>query len=276
MASLAFHEQEPVSLYLGDLEVLELVSNELQEIRICKHPQLGKVLIINNEIQHVELWIPYYHESIVHIPMMFIKSPKTVLILGGGDLYAAYEVLKYSSIERVVLCDYDADVINLTRKYYEHAQTVLSDPRFEVVIMDARDYIKTCTSDFDLIIDDCFNLVGDLVSEDIFSQLKSLLSPLGICSSLVYRHIFDRETNQKTWKRLIQKEKTVLSLVAVPEYPGILHLLTIWGNSRYLSQNLHKSVNLEHNSVSTKCQLFNSEFCHFYLYLPNYIRRLES
>ncbi len=274
MGEISFHEKENVSLHLSDLSLVEKRSSNLQDISVCFHPDLGKVLIINDEIQHVENWMPYYHESIVHIPMMFISTPKNVLILGGGDLFAAYEVLKYTSIENVVVCDYDKNVVELTKKHYQHANKVFDDERFQLIIKDARLYINESHRKFDLIIDDCFDLVNAYSTSDIFDKLRAMLTDDGVCSSLVYRHIFHKQTMKKTISRLITNHKTVLSLVTVPEYPGILHLLTMWGKSRNLTQNLKTSANLTHNSpiFLESCNLFNSKFCNFYLYLPPYVR----
>lgn len=272
---MKFNEAEKVSLYLDGLILIEDASSDLQKVQLYKHDQLGKVLIINDEIQHVENWIPYYHESITHIPMIFIPKVEKVLILGGGDLYAAAEVLKYSTVTKVVLCDYDKNVIDLTKKYYEHGERVLSDKRFNPVICDAKDYIAQCDEKFDLIIDDCFNLVDAFEDEYIFNLLKDMLTDVGVCSSLVYRHVFDTEVMLKTNNRLLKRHHTVLSLVTVPEYPGVLHVLTMWGKSKYMSQNLTHSMNIEHNEKFNKlCNLFDSRFCKFYLYLPSYLKSL--
>lgn len=275
MSDISFYEKENVSLYLDNLTLLDDVSSNIQNVQLYKHPDLEKVLVINNEIQHVENWMPYYHELLVHIPMMFIKEPQTVLILGGGDLFAASEVLKYNSVTRLVLCDYDKNIIKLTQKYYSHSKIVLDDSRLEICIENAVDYISNCTEKFDLIIDDCFNLVETFDSPDIFEDMRALLTPNGVCCSLVYRHIFDRITMDKTSKRLFNTQKTVLSLVSVPEYPGVLHLLSLWGNSPFLSQDLKKSVNIYHTDLfNSKCVLFNNRFCNYYLYLPPYIKKL--
>ena len=275
MSSFNIFEKENVSLYLDNLTLLEDVSSELQSVQLYKHPNLEKVLVINNEIQHVENWIPYYHEQLVHIPMMFIKNPRKVLILGGGDLFAALEVLKYNSVTQLVLCDYDKNVIELTNKYYPHSEKVLVDSRLKLCLDNAIDYINNCNEKFDLIIDDCFNLVGSFDSSYIFEKMKSLLTPEGVCCSLIYRHIFDRETMNKTKTRLFNTQKTILSLITVPEYPGVLHLLTIWGKSPFLNQNIKSSINNNHSALfNDKCALFNSNFCSFYMYLPPYIKKL--
>lgn len=93
--AMEIYEKEPVSLHLSNLELLEECSSELQTVQIFQHYQLGRVLVINNEIHNVEKWAPFYHEAITHIPMMFVENPQTVLILGGGDLYAAKIILVY-------------------------------------------------------------------------------------------------------------------------------------------------------------------------------------
>lgn len=118
---MIFYEQEPVSLYLEDLVVLEDFSSDKQHIQLFLHPWLGKVLVINGEIQHIEEYQTLYHEMLVHLPASFAPHIENVLILGGGSLYAAYEVLKYPTVNRVVLCDYDSAVLSVMKKYYPHA-----------------------------------------------------------------------------------------------------------------------------------------------------------
>lgn len=277
---MEIYEKEPVSLYLSELDLLEDITSNVQHVQLFQHPNLGKVLVINDEIQHVENWWPLYHEAIVHIPMMFIQRPRSVLILGGGDLYAAELVLRYPSIEKVVLCDYDPEVVRLTQKYYPHGKSTINDSRLHIIFENAKDFLQTCYDQFDLVIDDCFNLVTDFPPEtDIFQRLYDLLQPdIGVCSSLMYRHIFDEPTLFKTKSLLFQKHKTVLSLVAVPEYPGFMHLLTMWGKASQLSQDMHHSRNETHLCVNWKkllcSQFFDPNFCDYYLYLPPYIKKI--
>lgn len=272
-------EPESVSLYLSGLDLLESTESEVQSIQVYQHNELGKVLVIDEEIHNVERWAPFYHEAIVHIPMMFVEQPTSVLILGGGDLFAAEIVLQYPSVKEVVLCDYDPEVIRLTRKYYPHANKVLQDNRLSIVYQDAKKYLLICDKKFDLIVDDCFNLIGDFSpNEHIFQVLYDRLTPcVGVCSSLIYRHLFDHCTMSKTKDQLFKQFKTILSLVTVPEYPGVLHLLTMWGKSPYLSQNMANSKNswhLETLKQKHSCgQLFDPKYCGYYLYLPSYIKK---
>lgn len=277
---MEFCEKESACIYLSNLTLLENMKSCKQEIVIYEHPFLGLVLVINGEIQHIEKYQCPYHETLVHLPASFIKEPHKALIIGGGSLFAAYEVLKYPSITHVVLCDHDKTVLNLMEKYYPHAKAVKNDNRFEFVEMDGVEYIQNCQNKFDLIINDCFNLLNITLEKriPIYLRLKNLLTPTGVCSDIIYRHIFDREITQNSIKEIKKYSQVVLSLINIPEYPGVLHIETIWGNSPYLSQNCACVINeFQKKLIKEENFPFNYFFpsnLSFYLYLPPYIREI--
>lgn len=276
-----FYEKEPVSLYLDNLEVLEdFVSERQQHIQLFQHPWLGKTLVINGEIQHIEKFQALYHEMLVHLPTSFVPHLEKVLILGGGSLFAAYEVLKYSSVKRVVLCDYDSAVLNLMKRHYSHATLVSQDQRFFHIEKDAREYIRECSDTFDMVINDCFNLAyeSEQSERSLYLDLAELCSSEGVCVDIIYRHIFDRPTTIKTLTYLQQDVNLALSLVVVPEYPGILHLETIWGKSPYISQSSKESINDIQSTFLEKGYVmfdyFTPKNLAAYLYLPPYVREM--
>ena len=276
--TMNFYEKEPVSLYLDDLDILEDVNSEKQHIQLFQHPWLGKMLVINGEIQHIEKYQALYHEMLVHLPASFIPHIEKVLILGGGSLFAAFEVLKYPTVEQVVLCDYDDEVLHIMEKYYAHATLVVNDQRFKYIKKDAREFVQKCTDTFDLIINDCFNLAAEsrILNHSFYDTLLELCSSDGACVDIIYRHIFDRLTTISTLNYLQTEKNLVLSLVVIPEYPGVLHLETIWGKSSYISQSMKQSVNDVHISLSDKespiFDYFTPMNLAAYLYLPPYIK----
>jgi spermidine synthase len=83
-------------------------------------------------------------------------TPKTVFIGGGGELATAREVLRHTSIERVVMVDLDAKVVEVCKEYLPEwgGETVLNDPRFELVVGDAHKYLLETLEIFDVIIMD--------------------------------------------------------------------------------------------------------------------------
>ena len=278
-----YYEKEPVSLYLEDLKQLESFQSPKQHIQLFEHPWLGKVLIHDGEIQHIEKFQPLYHELLVHLPAAFIPNVETALILGGGSLFAAYEVLKYPSVQNVTLCDYDHSVLELMCKYYSHARTVITDPRFHYIEKDGREFIRNHHELYDLVINDCFNLAKESNQEKIsyFTMLSNLCTSSGVCVDIIYRHIFDKQITADSLTYLKREKNLALALVTVPEYPGILHVETIWGNSPLLKQKCNASVNrfqleVTDGDIHSPFIFFNPSLIPFYLYLPPYVKEMFS
>ncbi|MGL1934093.1 MAG: polyamine aminopropyltransferase [Fibrobacterales bacterium] len=76
-------------------------------------------LYINGHLQFNSFDEHIYHENLVHPAMALSGSRKRVLILGGGDGLALREVLKYSDVEEVVLCDLDPKMTEIAQSIPE-------------------------------------------------------------------------------------------------------------------------------------------------------------
>lgn len=72
---------------------------------------------INGHLQFSSLDEHIYHELLVHAPMSLLHRPKRVLVLGGGDGLAVREILKYPSVEEIVLVDLDPRMTELAREH---------------------------------------------------------------------------------------------------------------------------------------------------------------
>ncbi len=264
-----------VSLHLGELLVLSRFRTARHEGVIYRHPQLGRVLALNGEIQHVEVWAPLYHEPLVHLAAAFVEKPKTALLLGGGSFFAVQELLKYRSIKRILMLDFDKQLLDRVIEHYHHAQLARQDPRLEIRICDAFEELPTIDDRFDLVINDSIDLMRDRGSG--VAAMSRLLRPDGVCSDVIYRHIFEEGSLTDTIQLLRDNYQNALSLIFAAEYPGILHLLTLWSFSQKLSQTKRKSVNLEHGSwarspSSNPCSYFDPRFLSYYLHLPFIVR----
>ena len=278
---LTFTERNDLGINFRNLKLIDSIESKLQKILLYVHPLLGKILVINNEVQHVEKWSPLYHELVIHLPAAFVPTVRDVLILGGGSLFAAYEVLKYQSVKKVTLIDHDENVINLIRRNYLHGLKVLNDKRFRLIINDAFEELKNQTNRFDLIINDSVDLIdhGRKINTNLLKVLTKGLNKNGICSDVVYRNIFEKTTTLKTIAALKKKYFYKFSLTTVPEYPGIFHVLCLWSNSnKYLMKN--DLVNDIQRSWATSkkfpCVFYNPSHLNFYCYLPSYLKTILS
>ena len=274
-----FYENDLISLYLSGLEKLEELVSSKQRLTMYTHPQLGYIFTINDEIQHIEKYQALYHDMLVHLPMSFIRKPQDALIIGGGSLFAAYEILKYPTIKTLTLCDHDYMVLELMQKYYSHAGEVINSPKFKFIEKDGIDFIKNLDKTYDIIINDCFNLsqASKNYNTNLFYLLSNALSESGVCCDIIYRHIFDRKTTIDTLKELCTYQNIAFSLVSIPEYPGVLHLETMWGNNKNLNQKQTQIFNEYQKKLILRgvkpFNYYNPQYLSYYLYLPPYITK---
>lgn len=268
-----FHEKESVSLYLDDLELIEDKKSNFHHILLYNHKKLGKILIIDNEIMHVEKYECFYHEPLVHLPFAIAQNIETVLILGGGSLFAAREVLKYKSVKSLVLCDHDKEVLNLMDKHYKHACTVIRDKRFKYVENDALNFLQNNTTKFDLIINDCFDLSKTYIDkENLYEVLDKHLKAKGVCSDMIYNDLFDKSTMTESLKHLRDKVSTFYSLMCIPEYPGILHLHAIWSKNKIEFNDINSNLAQLEMFKDNKFEIFNPNYLSYYFYIPKFVR----
>ena len=66
--------------------------SEYQRIDVVESKYYGRILILDGVVQLTERDADGYNEMMAHVPMMAVKDPKRVLIIGGGDGYVLSEV----------------------------------------------------------------------------------------------------------------------------------------------------------------------------------------
>jgi spermidine synthase len=277
------HFFDGVGVALERLDLVATHGGKFGRINLFNHPELGKVFVLDGEIQHVEAWAPLYHEPLVHLSAAFVNEVKDVLILGGGTLYAAAEVLKYKSVERVVLFDHDPAITQMVVQHYEHARACLKDSRLTLFHNDAYSSLLRFKNQFDLVINDGGDLLsanpkGNGGNSQIFRSMTAALRTHGVCVDVVFRHLFERQRILRTINILRHRLRFAMSMVFLPEYHGVLHLLCVWGKeTSFVNQNLAHPKNKEQLSWVKKpalcpCVYYDPRYLNYYLYLPRYLK----
>jgi thermospermine synthase len=166
--------------------VLHKGTSEFQELALLDTKHFGKVLVIDGKMQSAEVDEFIYHENLIHPPLLSHPNPKSVFIMGGGEGSAAREALKHNSIEKVVMCDIDQEVVDFCRRYLTVNQKAFCDKKLNLVINDARAELEKRKEKFDIIVGDladpveggpCYQLYTKCFYETI---LKPKLTPNGI------------------------------------------------------------------------------------------------
>ena len=168
----------------GDVIVDE--KTKFQHIRIFDTKACGRVMVLDDIVQITERDECAYSEMLAHLPILANGAMKQVMIVGGGDGAIAEEVLKHKSIEKVVLCDIDGEVVEYCKQHLPMIHNgVFDDPRLDLQIADAFEYLKDPANKgrFDLIISDRPDPVGPaevLFGDTFYNLVAEALTERGV------------------------------------------------------------------------------------------------
>jgi spermidine synthase len=196
---------------------------EFQDIAVLDTVPYGRMLTLDGIIQLTEFDNFAYHEMLTHVPMQLTKA-KRVLIIGGGDGGVLKEVIKYDSVEEVVLCDIDPEVTKISKEYFKEFEDAFKDSRANVIHEDAAQYVKEKKDYFDVVLIDSSDPIGPAVvlyEKEFYQNVYNSMSKDGIMScqmeSMYYHHDFIKE------KISMQRElfnSAQYYYTMIPTYPG--------------------------------------------------------
>ncbi|WP_412758765.1 polyamine aminopropyltransferase [Oceanobacillus caeni] len=179
----AFHFEQ--KLYKDP--IIHMEESSYQKIILTQDYHTNDVrLFLNGSLQFSSADEHRYHEVLVHPPMSYVKHPKNILILGGGDGIAAKELLKYDEVEKITLVDLDPAVIDLAntnRLVLELNEGSLKNEKVEVVNTDAFQFLENSNVIYDVIIVDLPDpndeSLNKLYTWEFYSLVRNHLSPDG-------------------------------------------------------------------------------------------------
>ncbi|WP_017306558.1 methyltransferase domain-containing protein [Spirulina subsalsa] len=169
----------------GITQVFAYKKTQYQEMFIVETGVYGKALVLDGKWQTCTGDEFLYHEPLIHPAFICHGSPKKALVLGGGDGAAVREILRWNTIERVVMVDIDGDVVNACKEHLvDLHQNSFSDPRLELIIGDAVAYLENCSEQWDVVVSDLSDAIEDgpsfaLFTQEYFEKIKNVLAPNG-------------------------------------------------------------------------------------------------
>jgi spermidine synthase len=154
-----------------------------------------------------------------HMPALFHKDPKSVLIVGFGAGVTAGSFVVHPSFSRIVICEMEPIIPPTATKYFGRQNyNVMTDPRTQIIYDDARHFVLTTPEKFDVITSDPIHpwVKGSatLYSKEYFELVKAHLKPGGVVTQ---------------WVPLYESDPaTVKSEIAT--FFSVFPNGTIWGN----------------------------------------------
>lgn len=196
-----------------------------QKIDIFDTKRFGRVLALDNVIQCTEQDEFAYHEMMTHVPLNAYGDPRSVLIVGGGDGGILREVLKHDSVKKVTMVEIDDEIISACRTFLPSiCKNAFNDPRTNLIIGDAAEWIKTTTDVFDVIIVDRTDASGPgavLYETQFYRDCKSRMSKEGIfVAQMGGLFINEDHREDQLWRASQVWRKASFYLTVVPTYAG--------------------------------------------------------
>ena len=273
-----YHEITPagfgIAIKAG--KVLFSDKSDFQKVEIFEtDSQLGRVLTLDDLMMTTEGDEFHYHEMIAHIPMMHHKCPKSVLVIGGGDGGTVREVLKHKTVERVVLCEIDGMVIEACKKYLPTIACELDNPKVEIRVADAIEYIKDQKNEFDIVLIDSTDPMGPgegLFTEEFYTNVKNSLKEGGIVAAQSESPVVNKEEIKKMYN-LLKKVFPICSTYTsnIPTYPGGYWA---WAFCSETVKPLSYFADDRYEDIVKSCKIYNKDYHNSRFALPNYLKEL--
>lgn len=115
-----------------------------------RHPELyrpDRQIFLDGILQSSLFGEAAYHEGLIHPTMLAHPNPKRVAIVGGGEGASLREVLKYKSLEKVVMIEIDQIMVEISREHIPtwntcsdikgSTESCFEDPRADIYYEDA-------------------------------------------------------------------------------------------------------------------------------------------
>ncbi|MDH7479300.1 MAG: polyamine aminopropyltransferase [Syntrophomonadaceae bacterium] len=244
-----------------------------QQLAVLDTVELGRVLVLDGNIQVTELDEFIYHEMIAHVPLFTHPHPQEVLVIGGGDGGTVREVLKHPRT-RVDLVEIDERVIAASKQYLPQMGSALDDPRATVIIADGIKYIEQCRKQYDLVIIDSSDPIGPAVGlfrEEFYRGVHRVLKDDGMMVAQTESPIFNRDLLaeiNRTLRKIFPLVRVYLT--SMPSYIAGPWSFTL-ASKKYDPAG---EIRQEDRGFSSRC--YTPEVHRAALVLPPYVRSILS
>ena len=273
-----YHEITPsgfgIAIKAGKL--LYSKQSEFQKVEVFEtESSLGRVLTLDDLMMTTEGDEFHYHEMIAHVPMMHHPNPKTVLVIGGGDGGTIREVLKHDTVEKAVLCEIDGLVIEACKEHLPTIACELDNPKCEILVEDAIEYIKGKENMFDIVLIDSTDPMGPgegLFTEEFYTNVKRSLKKGGIVAAQSESPFVNKEEIKKMYN-LLKKVFPICSTFTsnIPTYPGGYWA---WAFCSEEVKPLSYFDERRANDIVKSCKIYNRDYHEARFALPNYLKEL--
>ncbi|NKD54083.1 MULTISPECIES: polyamine aminopropyltransferase [unclassified Haematospirillum] len=263
-----------------DGDMLADERSPFQHIQIFDTPSVGRVMVLDGNVQITERDEASYSEMLTHLPILETGTVKRVLIIGGGDGAVAEEALKHPDLH-VDMCEIDERVIALCKTHLASVHKGIFDhPRFTLHVRDAFDFMRQDENRgcFDLIIADRPDPIGPaevLFRTEFYELLRESLTDTGV---VVFQNGVPFFQPEELSGTLVQLRRVFphsgCYLTVTPTYVGGFMALTWGSRGMALGSAPRHAVEERFRNSKIQTDYYNADVHAAAFMLPEWIRRL--
>lgn len=143
-----------------------------QRVDLITNPRFGRMLFLDGVLQSASVDEHIYHEALVSAGLS--QGSRHVLIAGGAEGGVVREVAKSKSVEKIVMIDWDAELVEHLCKREFMNTSAFSDSRLQLIHEDILDYMNTTKTPFDTVFLDLL----DIHTEEEYQFTSAILERL--------------------------------------------------------------------------------------------------
>ena len=217
-----------------EVELIHEEKSEYQTVKIFRNEVFGKMLVIDDLLQSSTRYEHIFNEMLVHGALTCCEKPEKILIIGGASCNTLKQVMKYSGVQSVTICDIDRSVFEICKKfipeYIEGTEEFFRSGKAKFVFRDAGEFLKECCAEkkkFDAIILDGTDPVGageNLYSREMFKLCAEQVGDSGIVATHVNNPLIYPENYEKVLSAMSDELNFIRpAYCAEPEFPGAMY-----------------------------------------------------
>ena len=277
-----YHEITPEGFGIAIEKDKDLYSKKspFQQIDIFHSRAFGNVMTLDGLMMTTERDEFFYHEMIVHIPMLTHPNPENVLVIGGGDGGTVREILKHPSVKRVDMVEIDGDVIEACKEFQPTISCALDDKRVNVLVQDAVEFIKDKENVYDVVLSDSTDPIGPgegLFNVNFYNNVKKALRKGGIVVPQTESPFAQSENMQKTYQMLRKVFKNVAPYCGpMPTYPGGYWSWGFCSDDVEIPLDSSKINEKRALEIQKTCKIYNRALHSAVFCVPNFVKELAN
>ena len=166
-------------------------------------------------------------------------------------------------------------VIDVSKKFFPTVSCALDDPRVEIKVEDAIEFIKDKKDEYDIILIDSTDPMGPgegLFTDEFYTNVKNSLKKGGIMAAQSESPV----TNHHEIKKMYEQLHRVFPIVStytsnMPTYPGGYWA---WAFCSVDVKPLEYYNDERAKEIIPTCKMYNKEYHNARFALPNYLKEL--